>query len=208
MKSVWRYSLLFSCLLALHSQAAENDVVPYDPVRPEGMWYYNPAAFNEPKIAEVDDKIPTIRFFWIRTFHRPVCIRVFKDGEGPKIRVIRCAGKGGYEWGSIESDKTIPLSDEQWKSFVDQIKNPDVFAPLRNLNHEEKMKLMGLDGSMWVIESKIDGKLTYAMVWSPGTFVDEHLKAREDLPKQLNIQPFFDYGLTLLQVSGILEPVY
>ncbi len=208
MQSFWHCSLIFSWLLAVASQASDQSAVQYDPVRPESEWYYRPSAFKEPKITEIDKELPTIRFFWIRTFHKPVSIRVFKDAGGPKIRAVRCSGKGGYDWGSIEWDKTLSISDEQWRSFVDQIKNPDVCAPLRDLDNEDKMKLMGLDGSQWVIESKIDGKLTYAMVWSPGTFIDDHGKTLKDLPKTLNLQPFFEFGVSLLQVGGILESLY
>lgn len=208
MNSFGHRSMILTCLLAITIQASDQSLVPYDPVRPEGEWYYRPADFKESKITEIDEKVPTIRFFWLRTFHKPVSIRVFKDADGPKIRAVRCSGKGGYDWGSIEWDKTLPISDEQWKSFVDQVKNQDVCSPLRDLNNQEKMRLMGLDGSRWVIESKIDGKLTYAMVWSPGVFIDEHGKTRKDLPKALNLQPFFEFGVSLLQVGGILESLY
>ena len=209
MSEAWtKRFLLGASFLALVPCVCAETQVPYDPARPDGEWYYRPDAFKEPKITEIDEKTPTIRFFWIRTFHRPVSIRVFRDAKGPKLRVVRCSGGGGYDWKQIEWDKTISLEESEWKQVLEAFENADVQAPLRKLKNDEKNLLRGLDGSRWVIESKINGKLTYAMVWSPGGFLEDEQKSKAGLPKELNLRPFFDFGLMLLDLSGILEPIY
>jgi hypothetical protein len=52
------------------------------------------------------------RFLWLRTFHKPIAIRIWSDPPAAQMRVIRLSGNGGYNPGHIESDTTIKVSAE------------------------------------------------------------------------------------------------
>jgi hypothetical protein len=166
--------------------------------------------FKEPLLASIDAVIPTVRFVCIRTFHRPFCIRVFKDKDGPKLRVVRMAGKGGYDWGKIELDETKTISEEDWKRVFTVVRTPGVQSPLMALNPEERLMSSGLDGSRWYLESNANGKPSFADVWTPESLLPS--EARK-VPKGIDIKPFYEFGLMLVKLAGMpiddpSDPIY
>ncbi len=151
-------------------------------------------------MAKVDAKVSTVRFVCVRTFHCPFCIRVFKDKDGPKIRVVRMAGKGGYDWGKIELDETKTISEEDWKRVLNAALRPVVHSPLKSLNDEGRLMLVGLDGSNWYVESNVNGKLSFADVWTPESLLPLN---GQEVPKGIDIKPFYEFGLMLIKLAGI-----
>ncbi|WP_395752171.1 hypothetical protein [Prosthecobacter sp.] len=170
----------------------------------------NAKAFKEPLMADIDTRVPSVRFVCIRTFHRPFCIRVFKDKDGPRIRVVRMDGKGGYGWGKIELDKTKSISEKEWKQVLTLALKPDVHSPLRALSVEERMMLAGLDGSTWYVESNAGGTPTFASVWTPESLLPQDGRT---VPKGVDINPFYQFGLMLVKLAGMpvddsSDPIY
>lgn len=170
----------------------------------------NAKAFKEPLMADIHARVPSVRFVCIRTFHRPFCIRVFKDKDGPKLRVVRMDGKGGYGWGKIELDKTKSISEEEWKRVLTAVLQPEVHSPLRTLTSEERMMLSGLDGSTWYVESNTGGAPSFESVWTPESLLPQDGRT---VPKRIDINPFYKFGLMLVKLAGMpvndpSDPIY
>lgn len=157
-------------------------------------------VFKEPLMVKIDPAMPTVRFVCIRTFHRPFCIRVFRDAAGPKLRVVRFAGKGGYEWGEPDLDKIRRITEEEWQKVLQAAKTPDVHSPLRNMTPAEDVFFYGLDGSTWFLETNLQPKATFVRVWTPTAFVG---KEAQEKPASVNLQPLCDFGMMLIKLAGL-----
>jgi hypothetical protein len=69
-------------------------------------------AMNERPLSALENEDESYRFLWLRTFHKPVAIHVWRAGELHFIVVKRLNGHGGYDpaglisTGRIRSPKT------------------------------------------------------------------------------------------------------
>jgi hypothetical protein len=125
--------------------------------------------FQEPDLAKPGRgmALPQIRLFLIPTFQKPLSIRGYMSKDGPQLRVVRLSGEGGYEWGGIELDKTIPLKIEVWKQLIKSMANPQVTQPLAGMTDDEINRLPALDGASWMLEVREKDRYFYSDVWSP-----------------------------------------
>lgn len=193
------------CVPALGQKA--NDSAANDKLIREGWEQERKEAqaahakvFKEPLMVRIDPAMPTVRFVCIRTFHRPFCIRVFRDASGPKLRVVRFAGKGGYEWGEPDLDETRRITEDEWQKVLQAAKTPDVHSPLRNMTPAEDVFFYGLDGSTWFLETNLQPKATFVRVWTPTAFVG---KEAQEKPASVNLQPLCDFGMMLIKLAGL-----
>jgi len=109
--------------------------------------------------------VETYRLLWLRTFHRPVAVRVSRDGRDSRLGVVELTGAGGYEPGRIAARSERVLSEADWK---------DLSAALSKLSfwsmptQAPKSASVGLDGAQWILEGR-RGLADYHIVdrWSP-----------------------------------------
>ena len=167
---------IFSCSNAagqnqiLNSQKNISLVIPTDSSTlyfPSQMkpflnsWYSNMLfALHEPILSTYSGNQEIFRFTWLRTFHKPVAIRIQKNGDTISLTTKVSSGAGGYSPGQIIVDTTFTISLEQWQEFIKKFNaiNFENFPPM-----EEKMR--GTDGSEWILESMSNIKYHFATRW-------------------------------------------
>lgn len=136
----------------------------YFPKGSEGWYSQHLTAMQEPSLFQnsTNQVIEQYRFLWLRTFHKPIAVRIWKDGTGISLRVVRLSGKGGYDPGKIEYDTTTILTDEQWKKFLGLLQK-SAFWDMPS----KKVDEAGYDGAQWVLEGQASGKYHVVDRWSP-----------------------------------------
>ncbi len=130
---------------------------------------------KEPSLgAKVDAaKLPAIRFTWVRTFHAPISLRAYMTAGGPRLRVARMSGKGGYGWGTLDFENEFPLAAQKWEQLKKLIAAEGAREPLN-----ADLDCAGMDGSYWVLEVADAAGYTVEKLWSP---LDDEKKPRDDM---------------------------
>ena len=105
------------------------------------------------------------RFLWLRTFNKPIAIRIWATADSAQMRVVRLSGAGGYDPGHVESDKTVKISSDNWKRFRDSVAKAQFWQMPTKDPHEE----LGLDGSQWILEGRVNGKYHVVDHWTPSS---------------------------------------
>lgn len=120
------------------------------------------------------------RFFWLRTFHNPVVIRVYRIGGEKYIVAKQTDGKGGYEPGKLIRNVSRKLSDSEWCEFINLLDKADFW-------NRQKMDIgtLSQDGAMWSLEGVREDRYYVVGVLSP---IDG---------------PFYDACLYLMKISGL-----
>ena len=126
-------------------------------------WYRkNLKTMKEPSIYEQrsDKKVEVFRFLWLRSFDKPIAIRIEKSKLKAKLRVVRLSGAGGYDPGRLEYDKTIAITSEQWGRFLKLLAK----ASFWDTPTDERPDPQGLDGSQWILEGLTKGKYHVVLI--------------------------------------------
>jgi len=149
-----------------------------------------------------------IRFIWVPTFNKPISIRVTKAGDKVTLRKVRMSGKGGYEWEKIEVEKTLALTQQQWRDLitlasVDGAREPSQKAT-KELRENFVDTLSVADGSIWYLE--VRDKNGYTVEGVPNPFVgnEQEVKRLKEKTK-LDFEPFLAICLKLFELSGLDE---
>ncbi len=137
--------------------------------------FYDGKAF--PKIAMAGE---LYRFFWLRTFHNPVVIRVYRIGNEKFIVSKKTDGMGGYDYGKLIFNQSRKLSDSEWCEFIGLLEKADFW----NKKKVDVNKLAN-DGAMWDVE---------------GVREKRYYMAGEQSPKQ---SEFRDACIYLMRISGL-----
>ena len=109
-------------------------------------------------IAESDE---TYRFLWLRTFHHPIAIRVWRKGEERNMVFKELDGAGGYDPGKLIANRTRRLTTDEWDKFIKLLQQ----ASYWQLPKESKNG--GRDGAQWILEGKKDEQYHVVDRWSP-----------------------------------------
>ncbi len=124
-------------------------------------WYGNAlAAMGEPRL-ETNAGTPTLRFLWLRTFHRAMAVRLEQRSTGCLVVLTILNGRAGTELGSIyKRDSSITGSDR-----CTQVRNTlDAAGFARtDLAADER----GRDGAEWVFEARDASGYRAVVRWSP-----------------------------------------
>src|SRR3979490_3550192 len=119
-------------------------------------WYSKQLrALDEPSLwlLSKTKKEEAYRFLWLRTFHRPVGIRIDVNADGTsRLTTKMTSGAGGYNPGHLVLNSTSSLTKEQTSLFLKRIKEQQFWelAPTRESG--------GDDGAQWILEGVNDGK--------------------------------------------------
>lgn len=149
-----------------------------------------------------------IRFIWVPTFNKPISIRATKTGDKVILKVVQMSGKGGYEWETIEVQKTLALTKQQWAELitlaaVDGAREPSQKAT-KELRENFADVMSGFDGSTWYLEVRDQRGCTVEGVPNP-IAGDEHEVKRIKETMKLDFGPFMAVCLKLFEFSGLNE---
>jgi hypothetical protein len=112
------------------------------------------ALEEEPLPPKTKDKKKEIyRFTCLRTFHNPFSIRidVVEEGKGILVRKLT-SGKGGYDPGSLKEIQSMDLSSAAIEILQDLIDKISFW------NLPTTKRVVGLDGSQWIVEAVRNGR--------------------------------------------------
>lgn len=138
---------------------------------------------GEPSLScgELDE---AYRFTWLRTFHSPVAVRVWRTGDSYELQAVLLDGAGGYEPGEVSRRINRRLTDEEWRR-IKQVLEEISFWSLSTNND-----VRGSDGAQWIIEGRDEG---YHVVdrWSGN-------------------ERMWEAGLVFLELAGLsdIQPIY
>jgi hypothetical protein len=159
----WNLTVLIVLVMASTANARAHEVLYF----PKGAehWYpkylevmREPSLFQQP----TNNSVEQYRFLWLRTFHRPIAVRIWKDGSEAELRVVRLSGAGGYDPGHIERDDSFSITDKQWSHFLGLLNESSFW----NFQSAESY-LGGFDGSQWILEGRAADKYHVVDRWAP-----------------------------------------
>jgi hypothetical protein len=151
-------------------------------------------------------KLEIYRFTYLPTFDKPCLFRLdVLSKETGTLTIKRLSGKGGYELGKLELNKTIPLKGKPFKSLLTKLQNPKVWKPYGD--HPENAQFhIGFDGETWTLEGLRDGLKNNTKVWSPSglPYLSKTIN-HQDYPQLKNLledmNPFFQASYSLLRTA-------
>jgi hypothetical protein len=118
-------------------------------------------AMDETSLDSMAGSDETYRFLWLRTFHHPIAIRVWRKAEERNMVFKELDGAGGYDPGKLIANQTRQLGADEWDKFIDLLQQ----ASYWRLPTDSKDG--GCDGAQWVLEGKKDNQYHIVDRWSP-----------------------------------------
>lgn len=124
-----------------------------------GWFSYQLSAMQEPSLlCDASEDTETYRFLWLRTFHEPVAVRIYRRGDRYGLEAVVMDGQGGYEPGQISKRVTKELSLAQWRRAVAALEEVQ-FWRMRTTTSD----LIGIDGAKWIVEGRRGGRYHVAV---------------------------------------------
>ena len=146
-----------------------------------GEEFFEKNKFNDgkafPEIAMADE---IYRFYWLRTFHNPVVIRVYRIGNEEFIVSKKTDGSGGYNYGKLIFNQSRKMSNSEWCEFIGLMEKADFWN-----RKKVDVKKLANDGAMWDIE---------------GVRENRYYMTGEQSPKQ---GEFREVCIYLMRISGL-----
>jgi hypothetical protein len=118
-------------------------------------------AMNEPALPSMEGANEMYRFLWLRSFHHPIAIRVWRIGEDRNMVFKELDGAGGYEPGNLMTNRTRRLTADEWDKFITLLQK----ASYWQLPTEGDAG--GKDGARWILEGKKEEQYRIVDRWSP-----------------------------------------
>ena len=152
-------------------------------------WYSKHlAAMQEESMYASDSRgAESYRFVWLRSFHHPVAVRIWKSGTDEFITFKELSGAGGYEPEHIVVNQTRTLEPGEWDAFVQRLDDM-CYWNLPTTDPEGA----GFDGAQWILEGVRGDRYHMVDRWTPqsGSYREACLYAlklggfKVDAPKQ------------------------
>ena len=150
-----------------------------------GYWYSRHLeAMNELPLGTIENEAESYRFLWLRTFHKPVVIHVWRTGDRHFMVVKRLNGRGGYDPGTFDLYWARSLSENDWHAFMMQLEHSQFW-----LMPAPDPGMISMDGAQWIMEGYREGRY--------------HVVDRQS-PEP---SAYADAGLFLLRQSGLLAEI-
>ena len=166
-------------------------------------WYGRALSqMRESRLCPTEDAV-VYRFLWLRSFHRPVGVRVTRTGAGGRVWLRVLDGAGGYDPGKISQDRSIENNRVQWDSLASLIDaatfwNLPTDEPTRSDTvNGQVLYTLHADGARWILEGVEGHRYHVVDRWSPRPEPGE--------------RPFYDlcrYLLTLSRLRLSAEEIY
>ncbi len=141
------------------------------------------AALAEPSLFETRNDtsaLETYRFLWLRTFHRPVSVRLTIISEGNGVVVTKISdGQGGYKPGKLVTNRISEVSRVQVQDLLERLQRVDFWSmPTEPTQANATTRdpssggnvvaLPPVDGAQWIVEGRKNGNYHVVDRWSPG----------------------------------------
>jgi hypothetical protein len=110
-------------------------------------------AMNEPPLPSLVDEDESYRFLWLRSFHRPVMVHVWRKGDRYFTVAKRLNGRGGYAPGTSDLYWARSLSVDGWDCFMMHLEHAQFWQMPTTDNG-----LMAQDGAQWILEGYREGR--------------------------------------------------
>ena len=122
-------------------------------------------SFREPTLSGISNRgfTSSYRFLWLRSFHKPVSVRLDIRSDGTGIVTIKVGAKPGVSSGGgtiLTTTKT--LTKQNVDSFRDRIES-DGFWKLPS----QVEPVSGPDGARWILEGSKGGEYHVVHRWAP-----------------------------------------
>jgi hypothetical protein len=165
-----RMLALLTVMLFCTSSYAQSHLPPSSVQEESKNVWYSPflKAMGE-SVLSAKANGQSYRFLWLRTFHRPVMVRldVHADGTG-MVTLKETSGQGGYEPGKLRKVSRRKLSRDQTQGFltlVEELKYWDLSSTEQP--KEDGETVVGLDGAQWILEGSKGKDHKVVERWSP-----------------------------------------
>ena len=125
-------------------------------------WYSKHlVALEEPVLS---DSLPKkiFRFTYLRTFDNPIVIRIENANDTISIYWKVSDGAGGYEPGKLIKNKKKALTVSDWEKIENEI------SSIKFWSLPTVEKVLGTDGSQWILEGKTLGNYHVVDRWCGG----------------------------------------
>ena len=127
-------------------------------------------AMTEPSmLTRTDCAVESYRFVWLRTFHQPIAVRVWRANGRHYLVVKELSGQGGYEPGRIVVTRLRSLAEAEWinlKRQLSQISFWNLPTEQSTVKNPDGSLTVGVDGAEWIIEGLQNGKYHVTSRWS------------------------------------------
>lgn len=118
----------------------------------DGWYSRNFEAMNELPLPALENEDESYRFLWLRTFHKPVAIHVWRAGVRHFMIVKRLNGRSGYNPGRFDLYWSQSLSENEWDAFILHLEHSQYWLmPTEN-------DLLMFDGAQWIMEGYREGR--------------------------------------------------
>ncbi|HEX6185153.1 MAG TPA: hypothetical protein VFZ44_14800 [Pyrinomonadaceae bacterium] len=126
-------------------------------------WYseHLSAMKEKPFYYPDNSEAESYRFLWLRSFHRPVAVRVWSVGCERFVTLKEMSGAGGYEPGQLLVDRTRKLSQDEWDEFT-RLLEQTCYWELPTTDER-----LGNDGAHWILEGVRAGRYHVVDRWTP-----------------------------------------
>lgn len=147
-------------------------------------WYAKHlSAMKEPSLSCGSlDADESYRFTWLRTFHRPIVVRLSWLRDGGDLVAVVLDGAGGYEPGKVAKTVRRRIEGREWQSLQAAL------TGFWTLPTKNKADANGCDGAQWIIEGRRQGQYHIVDRWTPDDGA------------------YRDLGLLFLKLTGIEVP--
>ncbi|HXQ74218.1 MAG TPA: hypothetical protein VN844_27185 [Pyrinomonadaceae bacterium] len=126
-------------------------------------WYAKHlGAMDEAPLSFPDEQVrESYRFLWLRSFHHPVGVRLWKTEMDQFITVNELSGAGGYEPGTSILKSQRRLSQSEWDAFKRLLEYSCYWEQPTDADDA------GLDGAQWLLEGFREGRYHLVVRWTP-----------------------------------------
>lgn len=201
--------MLLVGMVQARAHAQTEEFVEYQPPKdPSGREYDTYAgrwlvAMAEPSLVPIKGNTEefALRFFWLRSFHDPISIRIWRTGSSYKVRAVRMKKQIEYGPGPIAEDTTRDLKPEEWAQVIRLTAGNVFWLPLTRTEQQAIPRVR--DGSTWYFERLAVGKrVSLELICVP----DLNSMIRKNGKSAPNIRDFDAYkrlGTYLLKITGL-----
>lgn len=122
-----------------------------------------PSLSCGPAIADI-----SYRFLWLRTWGRPISVRVERTGGSTKLDAVELSGAGGYDPGTVARWRSILLEPADWERIARAIATAEFWSARPTIEG------LGADGARWIMEGRRKDNYHVVDRWSPEPDDDFH----------------------------------
>lgn len=166
------------------------------------------SAMKEPSLFERGTDPPDFefRFTWLRSFHDPIAIRIWKAKDGHRMRVVRLAHQNDHSPDRIVVDITRELKKDEWQTLEKTMDVPSLQKPLSDA--EDYAAMVGNDGAMWIYETCANQKYQVLEFWCLKEYGPKHYEFLHN-PKQVrDTAALLQFSLQLLKLANLKIPAH